>query len=156
MERSKLRHELEIIEANREASRHAMNDLLSKSRRLEMLDWGPIPDGGSVVFNFQVDSGSRIWIQAVHEMELPGRPAQVNFQVVRMGMSDQRDQEFSLEVGSPLELRVLSMLERSLSELKNAQEPSPSTKERSIEWILARIKNRNAPWLPCPYARSPD
>lgn len=150
MDLSSRRKHLAIVKAKQDSSRRAMSDLLSQSHRLEMSDWGPIADGGSELFHFKPDSRLHIWIQAVHEIEPPGRPVEGQFQEVRMGIDDGSWEEFALEVGSSLESKVLVLLEESLAELKNVSRDAPSAKAQSLQWLLMRVKNRATPWTPCP------
>ena len=129
------------------AFREKITSTIQEAKSLQLRDRAYIPDGGSILFFLKSDDGTEFEIQALHHDETMG--GSVKFQVFLIH-SYQAKAEFELRPGSPLEDRILSLLEHcSLSDGSDYKSDWPRLTPETRRWLVDRIKNRSLPWKPC-------
>jgi hypothetical protein len=88
------------------AFRQEVDAQLRGARSLTLISCGPIPDGGSYLFEFRTDAGTTLELQAQHQdLPMGGSSGSQAFLLCK------RSVDFYLARGSALEERLLDLLE---------------------------------------------
>jgi len=118
------------------------------ANRVDFVEEMPIPDGGSYVFHFRLPHKRSMAIQVVHRRaEMGGNP---DFQEIRLDRLGGMNPYIDLRPGSPLEAKVLSLLQ-SAGIYTNAAASHPeftSPKPERLRWLTERIVDSKTIWGP--------
>jgi hypothetical protein len=119
---------------------------LEAAKSLVLHDVQYIPDGGSVDFLIRTDSGFEMNLQALHHRpDYGGNADHQEFRIYERGA------KFVLARNSSLESRLIQLLGSAqvTPDPESSWKPTPQT----LEWILARLKDRSLPYSTVPLGK---
>lgn len=130
-------------EAKRRSAREAKERLcketestLGRARSLTFTWSGPIPDGGSWVFNFKSDAGDPLELLFLHgNVEMHGSP---DFQVIRICGGKV---ECDVQPGTTLEARLIQLLSSARIAPEDPDGDGKPSREQ-LQWVISRMTNR--------------
>jgi hypothetical protein len=138
----------QLIQRQVQEFQHRITESLRNVKDLRLLKRVAIPDGGTIEFLLATDSGQEFRIAALHQnRQMEGREGYQKIFIV----STQASVEFELKERSPLESRLVALLENAKvvvapGENQEGWKPTPESRD----WLVSRVKNRLLPWAPCP------
>lgn len=131
---------------SREGGLKAVTRDLEEAKVLELLRVDITDRESSALYRFKTDRGRLIDVKAVASpSQSPGAPRAVGLRI-----SPHTDQyESELEAGTPVEQRLLQLLESCAVASADPGEPGRPTRDR-VEWLRTRIKDRSLKWSSAP------
>jgi hypothetical protein len=116
------------------------------AKRVDFVEEVPIPDGGSYVFHFRLPHKRSMAVQVVHRHTgMGGNP---DFQEIRLDRFGAMSPYIDLRPGSPLEAKLLSLLQNAGIDTNAAAPDAEFTSPRPerLRWLMDRIRDRKAKW----------
>jgi len=125
------------------ALKESMEKTLELTQSMTFNRVTPIPDGGSWVFFFTADSGTKVNLLALHHRKDFG--GSEKYQVIRL-LSPNSNIECDVPEGSKLESHLIRLMKAAKIpdevDPKELQKPTPV----QLKWLIVRMANRSVPW----------
>ena len=110
------------------------------AKRLTLVMWTPLDDGGTIEYLFKTDSGEKLYLYAMHRN--PRFRGSTAYQEIRLNTS--RDSSGpELKSGTALEQHLLSLLAQcDIPENPNPRSPLQNPKAEHLAWLIDHVKDR--------------
>lgn len=142
-EDSKTRAARERERVARISLKESMEKTLELTRSMVFTRVTPIADGGSWVYFFTAESGTKVHLLALHHRKDFG--GSEKYQVIRL-LSTSGNIECDVPEGSKLKSQLIRLIKTAT--IADDMDPNDLQKptQMQLQWLIVRMTNRSVPW----------